>query len=313
MEKTVLPDVGFFLRTIRRLSPAVVQMLKASGPAIRRVYLHIPTTFAELKKKLEQAEQRLVDKTKECDNLKDSAAKKLEQAEQRLTEKTTECDNLKADASRLAAKSLQYYHKNAELSVEKTDLMNVIKDLEIDLYNTNESRQAEEKEEKAIQELKDATNILILELLEAEDRLRDNHIRLDDLRYEIIDLERKLSIARERIDADAGEADAISVMINDLELESQSRLDENERFKMYNRDLRTTIYDLGRKKELAEENLKVIVARVAAALTPPQQASGSSLRKRSLSLAAPLPIASGSHLAAKPLPKRRKIKLESLC
>jgi len=69
-------------------------------PAVRRIYLHIPNTnFSELQEKLEQAEQR-------------------------LAEKTTECENLRADATRLAAKGLAYYQKNVELSVEKMDLMN---------------------------------------------------------------------------------------------------------------------------------------------------------------------------------------------
>jgi hypothetical protein len=70
-------------------------------PAVRRVYLHIPNiNFAEFQEKLEQAEQR-------------------------LAEKTTECENLRADAARLAGKNLAYYRKNEELSVEKADLMNV--------------------------------------------------------------------------------------------------------------------------------------------------------------------------------------------
>lgn len=68
-------------------------------PAVRRVYLHIPNNFAELQEKLEQAEQR-------------------------LAEKTTECENLRADYARLAAKNLAYCQKNAELSVQKADLMN---------------------------------------------------------------------------------------------------------------------------------------------------------------------------------------------
>ena len=70
-------------------------------PAVRRVYLHIPNiNSSELQEKLEKTEQR-------------------------LAEKTTECMNLRADAARLAAKNQSYYQKNAELSAEKMNLMNV--------------------------------------------------------------------------------------------------------------------------------------------------------------------------------------------
>lgn len=65
------------------------------------------------------------------------------------------------------------------------------------------------------------------------------------------------------------------------------------------------VKEIGRKKELAEENLQQI-ASIAVVRT---QQAGSNLRKRTL--ATPPPMASGSHLHAKPVLKRRRIKIES--